>query len=155
MDCESLQPHLWRRYSYFIRGVSKHIDAYVIQVIIIANHMNGKDTHVRGLKILGPVECVIFTQSLHLLRVDTATTFAGQSSKPTKSHSRSCRRGSKCINAFDDRRPGSVYVMQESWRRGTVACLSKIVLYDSVRIMSYGRIPFPFSGRFSKSGGRI
>ncbi|PIL32168.1 hypothetical protein GSI_05413 [Ganoderma sinense ZZ0214-1] len=34
----------------------KHVDAYVIQVIIIANHMNGKDTHVRGLKILGPVE---------------------------------------------------------------------------------------------------
>ncbi|KAF8058735.1 anaphase-promoting complex, subunit 10/DOC domain-containing protein [Lyophyllum atratum] len=30
--------------------------AYVLQIIIAANHMSGKDTHVRGLKILGPVE---------------------------------------------------------------------------------------------------
>ncbi|KAG6878862.1 hypothetical protein C0992_007067 [Termitomyces sp. T32_za158] len=30
--------------------------AYVIQIIIAQNHMSGKDTHVRGLKILGPVE---------------------------------------------------------------------------------------------------
>jgi len=25
-------------------------------VIILANHMNGKDTHVRGLRVLGPIE---------------------------------------------------------------------------------------------------
>ena len=31
---------------------------YILQVIIIANHMNGKDTHVRGLRLLGPVEYV-------------------------------------------------------------------------------------------------
>ena len=30
--------------------------AYVIQIIIAANHMSGKDTHVRGLRILGPIE---------------------------------------------------------------------------------------------------
>ncbi|KAG6873132.1 hypothetical protein C0995_002506 [Termitomyces sp. Mi166 len=30
--------------------------AYVLQVIVAQNHMSGKDTHVRGLKILGPVE---------------------------------------------------------------------------------------------------
>ncbi|KAF9452325.1 galactose-binding like protein [Macrolepiota fuliginosa MF-IS2] len=30
--------------------------AYVLQVIILANHMSGKDTHVRGLRILGPIE---------------------------------------------------------------------------------------------------
>ncbi|EJF56498.1 APC10-domain-containing protein [Dichomitus squalens LYAD-421 SS1] len=34
----------------------KHIEAYILQVIILTNHMNGKDTHVRGLKVLGPVE---------------------------------------------------------------------------------------------------
>jgi len=28
--------------------------AYVLQVVIIANHMAGKDTHVRGMRILGP-----------------------------------------------------------------------------------------------------
>ncbi|KZS99928.1 APC10-domain-containing protein [Laetiporus sulphureus 93-53] len=47
----------------------KPIHAYVIQVIILTNHMNGKDTHVRGLRVLGPFECVtIHDQTLpHLL----------------------------------------------------------------------------------------
>ncbi len=44
----------------------KPVHAYVLQVIIIANHMNGKDTHVRGLKVLGPIECVS-THHLHNL----------------------------------------------------------------------------------------
>jgi anaphase-promoting complex subunit 10 len=35
---------------------SKPIQAYILQVIVLANHMNGKDTHVRGMRILGPVE---------------------------------------------------------------------------------------------------
>lgn len=35
---------------------SKPIHAYILQVIILANHMNGKDTHVRGMRILGPIE---------------------------------------------------------------------------------------------------
>lgn len=30
----------------------------MLQIIIINNHMNGKDTHVRGLKVLGPAEYV-------------------------------------------------------------------------------------------------
>jgi len=30
--------------------------AYVLQIVIAANHMSGKDTHVRGLRILGPIE---------------------------------------------------------------------------------------------------
>ena len=30
----------------------------MLQIIIINNHMNGKDTHVRGLKLLGPIEYV-------------------------------------------------------------------------------------------------
>ncbi|RDX43991.1 APC10-domain-containing protein [Lentinus brumalis] len=34
----------------------KLVEAYILQIIIIGNHMNGKDTHVRGLKILGPAE---------------------------------------------------------------------------------------------------
>jgi len=37
----------------------KPIWAYVLQVIVIANHMSGKDTHVRGLRVLGPEEWVI------------------------------------------------------------------------------------------------
>ncbi|KAI0759562.1 anaphase-promoting complex subunit 10 [Trametes elegans] len=34
----------------------KHIDVYVLQIHIVNNHMNGKDTHVRGVKVLGPLE---------------------------------------------------------------------------------------------------
>ncbi|KII89612.1 hypothetical protein PLICRDRAFT_39722 [Plicaturopsis crispa FD-325 SS-3] len=34
----------------------KPVFAYVLQVIIAANHMSGKDTHVRGLRVLGPME---------------------------------------------------------------------------------------------------
>ncbi|THV02764.1 anaphase-promoting complex subunit 10 [Dendrothele bispora CBS 962.96] len=34
----------------------KPIWAYVLQVIVLANHMSGKDTHVRGLRVLGPIE---------------------------------------------------------------------------------------------------
>jgi len=34
----------------------KPVYAYVLQVIIVANHMSGKDTHVRGLRVLGPIE---------------------------------------------------------------------------------------------------
>lgn len=34
----------------------KPLHAYIVQLIIIANHMNGKDTHVRGLRVLGPLE---------------------------------------------------------------------------------------------------
>ncbi|PPQ91829.1 hypothetical protein CVT25_000276 [Psilocybe cyanescens] len=30
--------------------------AYVLQIIVAANHMSGKDTHVRGLRVLGPVD---------------------------------------------------------------------------------------------------
>ncbi|CAA7268162.1 unnamed protein product [Cyclocybe aegerita] len=30
--------------------------AYQLQIIIAQNHMSGKDTHVRGLKVLGPVQ---------------------------------------------------------------------------------------------------
>lgn len=35
------------------------VHAYLLQIIIVANHMNGKDTHVRGLKVLGPLEYVV------------------------------------------------------------------------------------------------
>jgi len=34
----------------------KSVHAYILQVIVLTNHMNGKDTHIRGLRILGPEE---------------------------------------------------------------------------------------------------
>lgn len=32
------------------------LSLYMLQILIAANHMNGKDTHVRGLKVLGTKE---------------------------------------------------------------------------------------------------
>ncbi|EAU85650.2 anaphase-promoting complex [Coprinopsis cinerea okayama7 len=37
--------------------------AYVLQIIIAANHMSGKDTHVRGLRVLGPIEYASLTST--------------------------------------------------------------------------------------------
>ncbi|KIY63544.1 anaphase-promoting complex, subunit 10 [Cylindrobasidium torrendii FP15055 ss-10] len=34
----------------------KPVNAYVVQIIIMANHQSGKDTHVRGVRALGPQE---------------------------------------------------------------------------------------------------
>jgi len=33
---------------------NKPLQAYIVQIYILANHMNGKDSHIRGMKILGP-----------------------------------------------------------------------------------------------------
>ncbi|GBE88448.1 anaphase-promoting complex, subunit 10-domain-containing protein [Sparassis latifolia] len=37
----------------------KPVQAYVLQMIVLSNHMNGKDTHVRGLRVLGPIEDMV------------------------------------------------------------------------------------------------
>jgi len=34
----------------------KPVHAYILQVIVMTNHMSGKDTHIRGLRVLGPIE---------------------------------------------------------------------------------------------------
>jgi len=55
----------------FLTSLSKPVYAYVLQIIVAANHMSGKDTHVRGLRVLGPIESVLGCFS-HLNRpVDT------------------------------------------------------------------------------------
>ena len=57
---------------------SKPVHAYVLQVIILANHMNGKDTHVRGLRVLGPVEYVsLFIDGLEAISYILIVDFAG------------------------------------------------------------------------------
>ncbi|KAG8775135.1 anaphase promoting complex subunit doc1 [Serendipita sp. 401] len=35
---------------------TKPLYAYVVQLVIVANFMNGKDTHIRGLRVVGPLE---------------------------------------------------------------------------------------------------
>jgi anaphase-promoting complex subunit 10 len=42
-------------------SISKPVYSYVLQIIIVANHMSGKDTHVRGLRVLGPLESAILS----------------------------------------------------------------------------------------------
>lgn len=55
-------PHASHCLLFLTSGVpcrfSKPVNVYILQVIIITNHMNGKDTHLRGMRILGPVELV-------------------------------------------------------------------------------------------------
>jgi anaphase-promoting complex subunit 10 len=51
----SLQRSMLNLFFFFFFS-SKPIHAYILQVIVLANHMNGKDTHVRGMRILGPIE---------------------------------------------------------------------------------------------------
>ena len=45
----------WPLYCLLI-FLSNPVYAYVLQIIVAANHMSGKDTHVRGLRVLGPLE---------------------------------------------------------------------------------------------------
>ncbi|EUC64879.1 anaphase-promoting complex, subunit 10 [Rhizoctonia solani AG-3 Rhs1AP] len=35
---------------------ARPLHCYAIQIMVAANYMNGKDTHIRGLKVLGPHE---------------------------------------------------------------------------------------------------
>ena len=50
-------------------------------MIILANHMNGKDTHVRGLRVLGPIEfnhVTLFSITSHsLLIINRDETYDG------------------------------------------------------------------------------
>lgn len=62
----ALQPSVGRSNELIPR--SKPVHAYVVQVIVVANHMNGKDTHVRGLRVLGPIESVA-PVSQHTIRL--------------------------------------------------------------------------------------
>ncbi|KAJ2920753.1 hypothetical protein H1R20_g7730, partial [Candolleomyces eurysporus] len=36
--------------------------AYVLHIIVAQNHMSGKDTHVRGLRVLGPIDDELGTE---------------------------------------------------------------------------------------------
>jgi anaphase-promoting complex subunit 10 len=46
------------------------IRAHLIQIAIISNHMNGKDTHVRGIRVFSPKPFVL-TSSCFSLQVLT------------------------------------------------------------------------------------
>lgn len=78
---------------------SKPIYAYVLQVIIVANHMNGKDTHVRGLRVLGPLECALLA-----FDSDPSTYLRIGKHDPTTMMilSRSFHRSSRCTSAYDE-----------------------------------------------------
>lgn len=56
MDCKHVL--LTKNDLSLVTPFSNPVSAYVVQVIIAANHMSGKDTHVRGLRVLGPIEFV-------------------------------------------------------------------------------------------------
>lgn len=40
--------------------------AYLVQLVVLSNHQNGRDTHVRQVKVFGPRKCVT-RRHLHLM----------------------------------------------------------------------------------------
>ena len=40
-------------------GDREPIRAHLLQIAIISNHLNGKDTHVRGVRIFAPKQSVV------------------------------------------------------------------------------------------------
>ncbi|KAF8581069.1 anaphase-promoting complex, subunit 10 [Ramaria rubella] len=53
------KPNGWLLFDVYLEPTEegdgfKPLHAYVLQVVVVSNHMNGKDTHVRGLRIFGP-----------------------------------------------------------------------------------------------------
>ncbi|KAF8518473.1 anaphase-promoting complex subunit 10 [Gautieria morchelliformis] len=57
------KPNGWLLFDVYLEPTEegdgfKPLHAYVLQVVVVSNHMNGKDTHVRGLQIFGPSERV-------------------------------------------------------------------------------------------------
>jgi len=54
MDCSAFSYPSSLKYDPYVHR--SPVFAYVLQIIVAANHMSGKDTHVRGLRILGPIE---------------------------------------------------------------------------------------------------
>ena len=49
-DYGRLSGSFWR----FLTDNSGVIQAFLVQISVLANHQNGKDTHLRGLKIFAP-----------------------------------------------------------------------------------------------------
>lgn len=48
---ESSRPH---KFEILADVCRPPIPCYHLRVLIVANHINGKDTHVRGLRVYGP-----------------------------------------------------------------------------------------------------
>ena len=38
-------------------GEAAGLRAYLVQLVVLTNHQNGRDTHVRQVKIFGPRKC--------------------------------------------------------------------------------------------------
>lgn len=47
--------------------------AHLLQVAVLSNHMNGKDTHIRGIKVFAPKESVWCPpRKLQAIRADSS-----------------------------------------------------------------------------------
>ncbi len=74
----------------------KPIYAYVLQIIVMTNHQSGKDTHVRGLRVLGPIEYVFSQEKSY-----PSNTSTGSRTLLTKTYLLSRPPHSKCTKQFD------------------------------------------------------
>ena len=46
--------------------VIRAIEVFVLQVCILGNHLNGKDTHIRCLKVFGPLGTGVRLSLIHI-----------------------------------------------------------------------------------------
>ena len=43
------------------------VNTFMLQIAVLSNHLNGRDTHVRQIKVYGPRQCVFYFNPLHYL----------------------------------------------------------------------------------------
>ncbi len=41
-------------------GCREHVKAYFVQLAVLANHQQGRDTHIRQIKIYGPRQTSVY-----------------------------------------------------------------------------------------------
>lgn len=61
---EVLEPHGWIVMPLFQEDGGQqvpYVSGRILQVVILSNHQNGRDTHVRQVKVFGPREDVVST----------------------------------------------------------------------------------------------
>jgi hypothetical protein len=100
----------------------KPVYAYVLQIIVVANHMGGKDTHVRGLRVLGPIECVG-----HTVTDPDAYSLTAEKWVWTTIRFRFKRLDSKCLRQFDS------IVFMTSLRSANLSCIPMVVELSRAR----------------------
>ena len=55
----------------FVFSCSEPLKAYFVQLAVISNHQNGRDTHIRQVKVFGPRQEIVQRLMAHDIGFDT------------------------------------------------------------------------------------